>query len=506
MGSITLRASLAAASIMVATAVSPQAQAQQDTLRVAIHTLPTQQGNPYGIQLTPAIFVGSALYDGLVLVNNNGIPQAALATSWKSLDDKTWQFKLRANTTFDNGRPVTARAIVDAINYLQGDGKKLRAAREVAGVESVTAVDNLTVNVVTKAPDAILPKRISQVFIPEPQAWADMGEAAYSAKPIASGSYKLESWNADKVVLVARKESWRPPKIGRIEFFGIPEQASRTAGILSGQLDIAINLGTDDIGRLKRGGKQVKVEAAPQVLSLILPNKVHDDSPFNDVRVRRAANYAVNKQSIADNLFAGQSRPAAGQGATARAFGYNPSISAYKYDPEKAKQLLAEAGYPNGFKLLAEVTVGAFAGDADMYQAMAADLGKVGIETELRQIVFPDWLKKYLSLGWDGQAFGLSWLTDPYVDSARFLTYISCSQKPAFFCDEETQKLIDASHQEFDSAKREGLLQDIASSYHDLAPAIWLVEAIDIYGMSSRLKGFRNENRWLAYHDMELDG
>ena len=111
MGSITLKASVAAASVFVAAAVLPQAQAQQDTLRVAIHTLPTQQGNPYGIQLTPAIFVGSALYDGLVLVNNNGVPQPALATSWELLDAKTWQFKLRPNTTFDNGRPVNSRAI-----------------------------------------------------------------------------------------------------------------------------------------------------------------------------------------------------------------------------------------------------------------------------------------------------------------------------------------------------------------------------------------------------------
>ncbi|MDA0261578.1 MAG: ABC transporter substrate-binding protein, partial [Proteobacteria bacterium] len=503
MGSFVLKATLAAASIAVAGSVSLPAQAQQDTLRVAVHTLPTQQGNPYGIQLTPAIFVGSALYDGLVLVNNNGIPQAALATSWKLMDDKvTWQFKLRPNTTFDNGRPLTARAIVDAINYLHGDGKKLRAAREVGGVASAEAVDDLTVNIVTKNPDAILPKRISQVFIPEPQAWVDLGEAGYAANPIATGSYKFESWQAEKVVLVARQDSWRPPKIGRLEFFGIPEQASRSAGIASGQIDLAVNLGTDDIDRLKAAGQQVVVQAAPQVLSLILPNKAHADSPFNDVRVRRAANYAVNKQIIADNLFAGQSRPGAGQGATARAFGYNPNVAAYPYDPAKAKQLLTEAGFPNGFKLVAEVTVGAFAGDSEMYQAMAADLGKVGIETELRQIVFPDWLKKYLSNGWEGKAFGLSWLTDPYVDSARFLTYISCAQKPAFFCDEETQKMIDASHQEFDPAKREKMLQDVAASYHDLAPAIWLVEAIDIYGLSSRVKGFRTENRWLAYHDM----
>lgn len=477
----------------------------QDAMRVAVHTLPTQRGNPFGIQLTPDIFVGSALYDGLVLVSGKGISTPMLATSWEvQPDKKTWRFKLRPNVVFDNGKPLTSQAVVDAVTYLLGDGAKLRAAREVTGVASVSAVDAMTVDIVTKEPDAIFPKRISQVFIPEPQAWKDLGETGYSAKPIATGSFKVDNWQAERIVFTASKTSWRQPKMDRIEFVGIPEQASRTAGLLSGQLDLAINLGTDDTGRLRAAGQQAVVQPAPQVLSLILPNKVKADSPFNDVRVRRAANYAVNKQTIADNLFAKQSRPAAGQGATAPAFGYNPRVSAYPYDPAKAKQLLAEAGFPRGLKALGEVTVGAFAGDSEMYQSMAADLKNAGFDMELRQIVFPDWLKKYQTNGWDGQAFGTSWLTDPYVDSARFLTYISCSQKPAFFCDEETQKLINASHQEFDTLKREKMLQDIAARYHDLAPAIWLVEAIDIYGLSARVRGFRTENRWLVYHEMQV--
>ena len=155
--------------------------------------------------------------------------------------------------------------------------------------------------------------------------------------------------------------------------------------------------------------------------------------------------------------------------------------------------------------MVAEVVVGSFAGDSEMYQQMAQDLSKIGVQVELRPVRFPDWLRKYQTNGWDGDAFGLSWQLGPYMDSIRGLSFYSCAQKPVvFFCDEETQKLIDGSNEEFDRSKREKMLQTVWERYYDLVPSLYLVEAIDVYGLSKRVSGFRDVNRTLMYHEITL--
>lgn len=485
------------------TLAAPEAQAQAH-LRLGVVELPPSRGNPYGGSGTPGIFTWSLLYDALTFVDQKGLATGALASEWRNVDRNTWVFKMKPGVKFDNGEPSDAHAVAAAIAWLQTEqGKTQVVGREAVNIASARAIDDMTVEFKTTNPDAIFPSRMNNIYIVAPKAWKDMGLENYANRPSGTGSFKVDSWAAEKVAMNARTDSWRNPKIPRIEIASLPERASRTQALLSGQLDLAVGMDTSDIKAIRGSGNEVAVAPAPQILALAMPNKVKANSPLNDKRVRQALIHGVNREGIAEGIFQGQTR-ATGQGATQSAFGYNPAIKPHPFDPDRAKRLLADAGHPNGFKMVAEVVVGSFAGDSDMYQQMAQDLQKIGVQVELRPVRFPDWLRKYQSNGWDGEAFGLSWQLGPYMDSIRGLAYYSCTQKPAFFCDEEIQKNIDASTQEFDRAKREKLLQTVWEQYYDAVPSLYLVEAIDVYGLSKRVSGFRDVNRTLMYHEITL--
>ena len=479
--------------------------AAQSNLRVGAVELPPSRGNPFGGSGTPGIFTWSMLYDALTLVDTRGLPTPALATEWRNIDPRTWTFKMKPGVKFDNGEASDANTVVETINWLKTDaGKAQVVGREAANIASVRAIDAATVEIKTVTPDAILPSRIANIYFVAPKAWKDMGMENYANKPSGTGSFRVATWSAEKVTLAGRNDSWRNPKIPGVEVVSLPERASRTQALLSGQLDLAVGMDTSDIKAIRGSGNEVAVAGAPQILALSMPNKVKPNSPLNDKRVRQAMILGVNREGIAEGIFQGQTR-ATGQGATQSAFGYNPNIKPHPYDPERAKKLLAEAGHAGGFKMVAEVVVGSFAGDSEMYQQMAQDLSKIGVQVELRPVRFPDWLRKYQTNAWDGDAFGLSWQLGPYMDSIRGLSFYSCAQKPVvFFCDEDTQKLIDGSNQEFDRSKREKMLQQVWERYYDLVPSLYLVEAIDVYGLSRRVSGFRDVNRTLMYHEIML--
>ena len=283
----------------------------------------------------------------------------------------------------------------------------------------------------------------------------------------------------------------------RVRVFGLPERPARLQALLSGQVEIAFSLAPDQIAQIKSAGHTVLSSPAPQVMSLAFITE-GKDTPLKDPRVRLALNYAVNKQAIADILLAGLGKPA-GQAATPAAFGYDPNLVPIPYNFGRAKALLAEAGYPQGFEMVAEVVVDSFPADNEIYQQAASDLAAVGVKTELRQIRFPEWLRKFLTGGWDGQAYGSSWNTAPHMDAARPFLIFSCLKKPTFFCDQNVVPLINGALQEFDPAKRRDILHQLNRETQKNPPALFLVEQVDVAGVSSRVDGFKYVNRSVYY-------
>jgi peptide/nickel transport system substrate-binding protein len=497
---IVLLGSLGAVALLAPVTVP----AQEKTLRVAATALPPPGGNPYLAGIFPSWHTWTALFDALTFVDTDGSVKPQLATAWRNIDATTWQFTLRPNVRFDNGEAFDAASVASVFDWLLNDekGKTSNVARGVPEIASVRAVDAMTVEVKTKSVDAIQPGRISSVLLVAPKAWKEMGPEAYARMPAGSGSFKVRAWAPEKVSLQGRPDSWRPPKAGGLEIVPIAERAPRVQALVSNQVDIAVSLSPDNVGEIERGGHRADVIPSSTVSTIAMIN-TRDNSPFRDKRVRQAMNYAVNRETIARNLFGGKARPAS-QGATPNTFGYDPAKQPYPHDPARARALLAEAGATN-LKFIAEVTVGAFAGDSEMFQQVARDLQAVGVGMDLRPIPSADWIRKFLTGAWDGPAFGSGQNSQPFNDASRWLVFNSCDKPNPYFCDESMRSGIKQANEIFEVYARRRALSDLLTMERDLAPYLLLVENIEIVGVNRRLSGFRNTGKSFNYDEIVVN-
>jgi peptide/nickel transport system substrate-binding protein len=473
------------------------------TIRVGVVSLPTGKGNPYVGIGTPSIYTFAAIFDPLTYVDVNGKTVGRLATSWKMTNPTTWVLTLRNGVTFSDGETFDADAVVAAFNYLTQDpvGSKTVVANEVTAIASVSGSGN-TVTFTTKGPDAILPRQLSVVWIPAPNAWKTLGVAGFASAPVGTGPFKVSTWDSTSISLVANTTSWRASKAAAMTVTQIPDPTARIQALQSGQIDLAVQMGPDDIAQLDPKKTNVQIDSFPQVMSLAFNTSKGENSPIYKTDVRLALNYAVNRESIVKNLLMGKGT-VANQGTTKLVFGYNRSLPPYPYDVAKAKALLAAAGYPNGFTLSADITVGSFPADADIYQAVQHDLRKIGVTLLLRQIPFSEWLALYSTDTWKGETFGLSWNSNT-LDARRALGLFSCSGPGKFFCNPDMTPVLAAVDASLDENVRQGLLFRAAEINYYNPPALYLVGQIDINAAGSNVKGFSSVNRFFTYDKMTV--
>lgn len=473
------------------------------TIRVGVVNLPPGQGNPYTAIGAPSIYTWSAIFDPLTMVDAKGTPQPHLAESWKNTSPTTWQFTLRKNVTFSDGEKLDAAAVKATVDYLTSEaGKTSVVGSELKMLAGAKVVDDQTVEISTSTADAILPSKLTSMYIVAPDAWKKSGPDGFAAKPVGTGPFTADSFDQSKITLSANAKSWRAPKAAKMEVVKLAESAPRLQALQSKQIDLAIALSPDQAPQAEQSGAKMQISPAPQVSAFAFVQS-KSNSPVADKRVRQAMNYAVDKKAIADNLLGGLGKPAT-QGATPETFGYDPEIKGYEYSPAKAKQLLADAGYADGITLNATVTVGSFPADSEIYQSTADYLSKVGITLKLNTVPFAEWLEKYQANTWPGDMFNQSWNVAPIGDAIRPASIFSCAKVNPFFCDQEATPLIQQINTEFDSTKREALLKQLAKHNFDTAPSLLLVEQVDVNATSANVGGYAAQNRFISYEKMTV--
>ncbi|MBT4739564.1 MAG: hypothetical protein HN793_14435 [Rhodospirillaceae bacterium] len=480
-------------------------------LRVGVSALPPTLGNPFTGASLPAAELWLSIYDGLTRLNWSSEPEPALALSWENTSPNTWVFHLRPGVTYHNGKPFNAHAVVDLFALMKRkDMARFLIPNDLTMVAGTRAIDNLTVEIETFEPDAIFPKRLATLLVVDPALWDEIGVDGYTLAPVGTGPFRLVSFGRGNAVatLEAYPASWRAPTdVKSVEYRLVSDKTSRIQALLSGQLDIITGLHVDDVPVIEGQGFNVSVESNPQVKSIALPNVLHgDDHPLTDVRVRQALNYAVDKESIAKFIMFGYAEVAS-QGWTSLTIGYNANLKPYGYDPDRARALLAEAGYPNGFAMNIEVATDTTTPDSLMYQKVEQDLEAVGIDVTLRAIPFSDYSRKYASSDWgDADAFNLIWNNSAFQDPIRPIEYYSCLRATPFFCAPELIEPIKRSNAEIDSQKRDLLLQDISAQLHALAPAIWLTNAVYTIGYNDRIADFVSRPTGVVFEALTLKG
>ena len=478
------------------------AQAEQ-VLRVGITSFSSSRGNPFATTSgLPPLYTYAAVLEGLTRVNNKAEPVPMLAERWEPETETTWLFFLRPGAMFSNGEPADAHAVAFTQSILiSEEGRAYPIAVEQQGIDLIEAVDDTTVRVHTSQPDILLPNKIAAMKVVPPKYWSDVGPDGFAADPIGSGPFIIEEWATARMTLVRSPTAWRQPVLDGLELIPASDPASRVQALLSGRLHVAVQLGPDHIPMIEAARHKVArgFDPSMQVVAFI----TEKESPFRDIRVRRALNYAIDRQSMSQGLLGGYVDMAT-QTTPKIAFGWDPTIEPWPYDPERAKTLLAEAGYPDGFSFNIEIFAGAAAYSAQVYQQVAADLARVGVTMSIRQIPASQYARGVYQGQWAGEAFGVDYGVNPSLDALIPLVRHSCLWMKPWFCEPSIPPLIEQASSIFELEERRRLTQQVMRKQLEHVPAILLYETARFDGLNRAVQNFSIEVGHINYDEITL--
>ena len=467
----------------------------QGELRVALSTFPNALYTAMSDERN-AHNAAWQLYDSLVWVNDDGKLEPALAESWEvSADGCTYTFKLRKGVVFHNGEPFTADSVVLTWNLMKKDEVKWSEKFDL--VKDVKKIDDHTVAISTEKPSPLLLRVIATFWgmIP-PKYYAEKGQQGFLNHPVGTGPFRFVEWKkGDRLIYEANSTYWDKenyPKVKTLVFRPIPESATRLAAIKTGEVDIVGRLSAEEAAQLE-GLANVKLIKYPKdrIFYVAFNNlTTGKGQPTMDPRVRLAMNYAVDVEAIIDALFDGQGRPATGLVMSGN-FGYDQTIKPFGYDPAKAKKLLAEAGYPDGFKMKMAGPTGAYTNFEQVLEAIQGYLTEVGVETDLTLMESG----KY----WDLEAkkqlpplFGDSWSETNGESLERLKGALGGTEASySSWEDPKIKTYLTDIGSTIDDAKREQLYIALQRYMVENPPFIYLYEPMAFEAINPKVKGYR---------------
>ena len=332
------------------------------------------------------IIITFNLYDNLTARDPDLKLIPRLATEWKATSDKVWEFKLRPNVKFHDGSPMTSADVKFSIERTYDPNAKTLVATIFTTVEKIDTPDPMTVVFTTKQPDPLLPARLAfyggQII---PKAYFEkVGADEFNAKPIGSGVVKFKEWvKDDRLVLDANKEYWGgAPNFEKVTLKPIPENQPRMAALLSGSADMALKLIPDQVDQLKSNEK-ARAEGAfyAGLYVLGVNSKV---PPLDNPKVKQALSLAIDRDGIVKALWKGQGAVPNGFVAPGDAIGYDPGRKPFEFNVDKAKALLAEAGYKGEEIVIESSTV--IGNDRQMSEAIVEMWKKAGVNAKMEII------------------------------------------------------------------------------------------------------------------------
>ncbi len=478
--------------------------AADTTLRLGLGSLPNGNGNPYFSSARTSWYTLRAIFDTLTYPGSNLAIQPGIAVSWENTDDLTWIVKLRDGVAFSNGEVLDATAVIASYSYLQTEeGRRESLARDVKDIASMEVIDDLTLRFVTSVPIPEFSRLMATIPIVAPAYWQEVGREGFAFNPVGSGPFAVTEWSATRVLLKAQTDSWRPPKVDALEILDLPETSARVAALMTDRVDVASEIGPDDVFNIEAAG--FETYQRPATATEVVAFNTLIDSPLKDVRVRRALNYAVNKEAIAVAIMDGRARI-----VDQMTPGINPerdeTLEPYPYDPGKARALLAEAGYPDGFSFVFEFSFGTSGTHmASMYQQVSADLAQVGVEMEVRPLPFSQYVRGVLQGQWDGQAFGFEYEVLPTGASMRPFRLHSCAWSYPWYCDQTIQPFIEQAKHKMNPDERIAAVRKVLRHYRDEAASLMLVENMGLDGVNPRVRGYNQEGGIIPFHAITLE-
>jgi peptide/nickel transport system substrate-binding protein len=418
-----------------------------------------------------------------------------LALGYEQIDDLTLRVKIREGVSFSNGEAVDAEAVKFSLETLAVEPTQVVALGPVSHVD---VVDRYTVDVVTKAPFPLLALSLAlNGHVVPPAYYQEVGPDGFASHPIGSGPFKFESRvSGQSITLVRNDDYWRgAAAFERVEYRPIPEDSSRIAALLAGEIDIATNIPASQYERLDQArGVDVDTVLGFSAKMVILDSL--DGSPIKDPRVRQAINYAVDKELLLDVLYDGHGQVSTCQLSTLVFFGYNPQLEPYPYDPERARALLAEAGYAYGITI--DYKYRTSSGDGELTEAIAAMLEEVGFTINHIVLEGGEFLRQLSAFELRNAAtLGMTTAPDTTYGHNIFLQDAPYSyyRNPAF------DEVVRSAGQAIDPQARQAYLWQAAEIACQDPVALFLFSLEDIYGVSERVHGWKPSPDNLFYFE-----
>jgi peptide/nickel transport system substrate-binding protein len=330
-----------------------------------------------------------------------------------------------------------------------------------------------------------------------------VGAAGFATAPVGTGPYRLREWLKDeKIVLEANPEYFQgAPKIDEVIFRPIPETATRIAELKTGAVDVIVNVPPHQVESIA-AMKELSVRTAPSSRIIFIVLTTTDGGPLSDKRVRQALNYAVDKGAIIEALLGGYGKALASP-LPSNAFGHDPDLKPYRYDPKKARQLLAEAGYPKGFEITFEAPSGRYLMDKDVAQAVNGFLQDVGIKTKFNVSEWGVFVGKlYQHAGAPMMLLGLGGNT--FDADAYLYTQLRSGELSSYYSNPKMDELLDHARVETNPDKRQKLYFEAQRLALDEAAVIPLYQQVDIFAARQRVIWEPRSDEQILVYEMDV--
>lgn len=460
-----------------------------------INTLDPHKTTTVGLDLS----VISHLYLSMVSRGPDMKLAPGLAESWTAVDDTTWRFELKPGIAFANGEPLDAEAVKWNIERILDPETGARNRPFYASIVDVRVVGPTTIEFVSSKPFPDLPSQMTMLYFLPPR-WAQENNPAITAMP--SGPYRLvEFASGDRVTLEANPGYAGPDvEFENVEFRVLPEDASRIAALMAGDVDFITGFPPSEMARIN-AADGVEASAVGSTRSMMLKFNTLTAPLKDNPKIWQALNYAVDKQGISDALFDGLATLSNCQMITPDYFGYNPDLKPIPYDPEKARALLEEAGVGDTLALELEVPMGRFVLSSDIGQLIAMMFEDVGITVTIREMEYGSWMEKYLVQRNLGQTsyMGLSW---PTLDAGGVYVFMEQGTPHASYENPAVQDLIVAARSTTDPTRREELYREITTKLCEEPPMVYLFEQPIIYAQRDAIEWQARGDDFLRAMDM----
>jgi peptide/nickel transport system substrate-binding protein len=373
----------AGAAALAVTGVTAPAAAQGERVSVAV-SAPPRTMNPHGSDADSNLSVMANVFEGLLQRTREGELKPALATDWERIDAETWRFELRKGVEFHNGNDFTWEDVKFSLNRMANPkvSEFLNFGAQIESVERVDG-DDWTIDITTKGPLPYFVQNLHQVFIMDKESTMGRSAGEVGQNPIGTGPYRFVEWvKGSYLRLEANPDYWGDqPEVKRAEIKPVTQTSTAIAAILSGQVDVLQDVPVSAVERIRQND-QVELITRPARRSIWLGLTNEAGEPGADLRVRKAMYHAINEPAIIENVMFGRATPAA-QIPDPPTTGHSEDIARLEHDPEKARELLKEAGYADGFSIELDGPNDRYVQDEQILQTVASQLARVGIDVKV---------------------------------------------------------------------------------------------------------------------------